>query len=57
MLLFSFCMCDLFPLITDATYRSFRDYGEAVLQHLENYVKLDRTLKKAPVNYEGVSLT
>ncbi|XP_021897807.1 uncharacterized protein LOC110814594 isoform X2 [Carica papaya] len=36
---------------------SFRDYGEAVLQHLENYVKLDRTLKKAPVNYEGVRVS
>ncbi|KAL9236135.1 hypothetical protein vseg_010839 [Gypsophila vaccaria] len=33
---------------------SFREYGEAVLKHLENKVDLDPKLMKAPVNYEGV---
>ncbi|KAF2295762.1 hypothetical protein GH714_033890 [Hevea brasiliensis] len=33
---------------------SFREYGEAVLKHLENSVDLDPKLQKAPVNYEGV---
>ncbi|CAK9169611.1 unnamed protein product [Ilex paraguariensis] len=32
---------------------SFRDYGEAVLKHLENIINLDPKLQKAPVNYEG----
>ncbi|KDO44684.1 hypothetical protein CISIN_1g012505mg [Citrus sinensis] len=32
---------------------SFRDYGEAVLKHLENRVDSDPKLQKAPVNYEG----
>ena len=35
-------------------FRSFRDYGEAVLKHLENLVDSDPKLIKAPVNYEGV---
>ncbi|CAN1258067.1 algC [Linum perenne] len=34
---------------------SFREYGEAVLKHLENFVASDSKLQKAPVNYEGVS--
>jgi len=34
--------------------RSFREYGEAVLKHLENVVASDSKLVKAPVNYEGV---
>jgi len=34
--------------------RSFREYGEAVLRHLENIVASDSKLLKAPVNYEGV---
>ncbi|KAI4384043.1 hypothetical protein MLD38_009815 [Melastoma candidum] len=33
---------------------SFWEYGEAVLQHLENTVDSDPKLSKAPVNYEGV---
>ncbi|GMP68991.1 hypothetical protein CsSME_00028405 [Camellia sinensis var. sinensis] len=33
---------------------SFRDYGEAVLKHLENVTDTDPKLQKAPVNYEGV---
>lgn len=37
--------------------RSFRDYGEAVIKHLENTVDSDHNLQKAPVNYEGVSVT
>ncbi|KAB2596005.1 hypothetical protein D8674_031455 [Pyrus ussuriensis x Pyrus communis] len=35
---------------------TFRDYGEAVPKHLENYVDSDPRLQKAPVNYEGVRL-
>lgn len=37
------------------TGRSFQDYGEAVLKHLENVVDSDLKLVKAPINYEGVS--
>lgn len=37
--------------------RSFRDYGDAVLKHLESKVDSDPKLVKAPVNYEGVSPT
>ncbi|KAI5578540.1 hypothetical protein POPTR_008G039200v4 [Populus trichocarpa] len=33
---------------------SFREYGEAVLQLLENHIESDPKLQKAPVNYEGV---
>uniref|UniRef100_A0A803MHZ8 Phosphoglucomutase n=1 Tax=Chenopodium quinoa TaxID=63459 RepID=A0A803MHZ8_CHEQI len=36
---------------------SFRDYGEAVLKHLENVVDSDPKLIKAPVNYEGVRVS
>ncbi|CAK7325463.1 unnamed protein product [Dovyalis caffra] len=36
---------------------SFREYGEAVLKHLENHVKSDTKLQKAPVNYEGVRVS
>ncbi|KAH9768343.1 phosphoglucomutase [Citrus sinensis] len=36
---------------------SFRDYGEAVLKHLENRVDSDPKLQKAPVNYEGVRVS
>ncbi|XP_010032194.2 phosphomannomutase/phosphoglucomutase isoform X5 [Eucalyptus grandis] len=36
---------------------SFRDYGEAVLKHLENSIDLDPKLQKAPVNYEGVRVS
>ncbi|KAF3433939.1 hypothetical protein FNV43_RR25042 [Rhamnella rubrinervis] len=36
---------------------SFREYGEAVLKHLENSVELDPKLQKAPVNYEGVRVS
>ncbi|KAG1353900.1 hypothetical protein COCNU_07G000120 [Cocos nucifera] len=32
---------------------SFRDYGEAVLKHLEKTTGSDPKLKKAPINYEG----
>ncbi|GMG99400.1 hypothetical protein Nepgr_001240 [Nepenthes gracilis] len=32
----------------------FRDYGDAVLKHLENKVDSDPNLQKAPVNYEGI---
>ncbi|KAM1069180.1 hypothetical protein EV1_001045 [Malus domestica] len=35
----------------------FRDYGEAVLKHLENYIDSDPKLKKAPVNHEGVRVS
>lgn len=37
------------------SYSSFRDYGEAVLKHLENITESDPKLQKTPVNYEGVS--
>ncbi|XP_026417739.1 uncharacterized protein LOC113313215 isoform X1 [Papaver somniferum] len=36
---------------------SFRDYGEAVLKHLENTVDSETKLQKAPVNYEGVRVS
>lgn len=36
---------------------TFRDYGEAVLKHLENVADLDPNLQKAPVNYEGVRVS
>ncbi|KAK0592640.1 hypothetical protein LWI29_022755 [Acer saccharum] len=36
---------------------SFRDYGEAVLKHLENRTDSDPKLQKAPVNYEGVRVS
>ncbi|XP_010520182.1 PREDICTED: uncharacterized protein LOC104799379 isoform X2 [Tarenaya hassleriana] len=36
---------------------TFRDYGEAVLQHMSNLVETDPKLKKAPVNYEGVRVS
>ncbi|KAK4385894.1 Phosphomannomutase [Sesamum angolense] len=36
---------------------SFREYGEAVLQHLANVVNSDPKLQKAPVNYEGVRVS
>ncbi|KAF8396568.1 hypothetical protein HHK36_018192 [Tetracentron sinense] len=32
---------------------SFRDYGEAVLKHLENSADPNPKLQRAPVNYEG----
>ncbi|XP_057979615.1 uncharacterized protein LOC131165657 isoform X2 [Malania oleifera] len=36
---------------------SFREYGEAVLKHLENFVASDPRLWKAPKNYEGVRVS
>ncbi|TXG49537.1 hypothetical protein EZV62_025412 [Acer yangbiense] len=36
---------------------SFRDYGEAVLKHLEYRTDSDPKLQKAPVNYEGVRVS
>ncbi|XP_073271961.1 uncharacterized protein [Primulina huaijiensis] len=36
---------------------SFREYGEAVLQHLSNITDSDPNLQKAPVNYEGVRVS
>ncbi|CAN0909253.1 algC [Linum grandiflorum] len=36
---------------------SFREYGEAVLEHLENFVTSDSKLQKAPVNYEGLRVS
>uniref|UniRef100_A0A7N0V5K1 phosphoglucomutase (alpha-D-glucose-1,6-bisphosphate-dependent) n=1 Tax=Kalanchoe fedtschenkoi TaxID=63787 RepID=A0A7N0V5K1_KALFE len=41
----------------DLKGRSFREYGEAVLQLLENLVEADPKLRKAPVNYEGVRVS
>ncbi|XP_024978323.1 uncharacterized protein LOC112515645 isoform X1 [Cynara cardunculus var. scolymus] len=36
---------------------SFRDYGEAVLNYLENKSESDPKLQKAPVNHEGVRVS
>ncbi|XP_072988911.1 uncharacterized protein [Typha latifolia] len=36
---------------------SFREYGEAVLKHLENTISLDPKLQKAPKNYEGIRVS
>ncbi|GAB2286831.1 hypothetical protein Dimus_039795 [Dionaea muscipula] len=36
---------------------SFRDYGDAVLKHLETIVDSNPKLQKAPVNYEGVRVS
>ncbi|XP_059457596.1 uncharacterized protein LOC132187328 isoform X2 [Corylus avellana] len=36
---------------------SFRDYGEAVLKHLENFIESDPKLQKPPVNHEGVRVS
>ncbi|KAL6565375.1 hypothetical protein OROGR_002326 [Orobanche gracilis] len=36
---------------------SFREYGEAVLQHLANVTESDPKLAKAPINYEGVRVS
>lgn len=36
---------------------SFRDYGEAVLKNLENFIDSDPKFQKAPVNYEGVRVS
>ncbi|KAI4346331.1 hypothetical protein L6164_007238 [Bauhinia variegata] len=36
---------------------SFREYGEAVLKHLENSIGSDPRLQKPPVNYEGVRVS
>ncbi|XVE68901.1 hypothetical protein DITRI_Ditri09bG0106700 [Diplodiscus trichospermus] len=41
----------------DLKGRSFRDYGEAVLTHLDNYVASNLKLQKPPVNYEGVRVS
>ncbi|KAK8555036.1 hypothetical protein V6N13_103767 [Hibiscus sabdariffa] len=41
----------------DLKGRSFREYGEAVLQHLENSIASNPKLQKAPVNYEGVRVS
>ncbi|KAK9158391.1 hypothetical protein Scep_004965 [Stephania cephalantha] len=36
---------------------SFREYGEAMIKHLENKADSDPKLQKAPVNYEGVRVS
>ncbi|PPD81956.1 hypothetical protein GOBAR_DD21113 [Gossypium barbadense] len=41
----------------DLKGRSFREYGEAVLQHLGNSIASNPKLQKAPVNYEGVRVS
>ncbi|GMI87001.1 hypothetical protein like AT5G17530 [Hibiscus trionum] len=41
----------------DLKGRSFREYGEAVLQHLENSIASNTKLQKAHVNYEGVRVS
>ncbi|CAI0411838.1 unnamed protein product [Linum tenue] len=41
----------------DLKGRPFREYGEAVLKHLEDYVVSDPKLQKAPVNYEGLRVS
>ncbi|KAK6136171.1 hypothetical protein DH2020_030062 [Rehmannia glutinosa] len=42
---------------TDLKGGSFREYGEAVLQHLSNITDSDPKLVKAPVNYEGIRVS
>ncbi|KAI7735979.1 hypothetical protein M8C21_022391 [Ambrosia artemisiifolia] len=42
---------------SDLNGGSFREYGEAVLKHLENTSESDPKLQKAPVNYEGVRVS
>ncbi|KAJ3678478.1 hypothetical protein LUZ60_002281 [Juncus effusus] len=41
----------------DLNGRSFRDYGEAVLKHLESSVDSDPNFKKASKNFEGVRVS
>ncbi|KAM0927715.1 hypothetical protein ACQ4PT_002718 [Festuca glaucescens] len=41
----------------DLKGRSFRDYGESILKHLENVISEDPNLHKAPKNYEGVRVS
>uniref|UniRef100_A0A1D1XVC0 phosphoglucomutase (alpha-D-glucose-1,6-bisphosphate-dependent) n=1 Tax=Anthurium amnicola TaxID=1678845 RepID=A0A1D1XVC0_9ARAE len=41
----------------DLKGRSFREYGEVVLKHLENITSSDPKLQKAPVNYEGIRVS
>ncbi|KAF9599541.1 hypothetical protein IFM89_038807 [Coptis chinensis] len=36
---------------------SFRDYGEAILKHLEDKIDSEPKLQKAPVNHEGVRVS
>ncbi|GFZ05845.1 phosphoglucosamine mutase family protein [Actinidia rufa] len=53
------CICQSIGLKIDQSHSdlnggSFREYGEAVLKHLENITDSDPKLQKAPVNYEGV---
>ncbi|KAL2630115.1 hypothetical protein R1flu_014801 [Riccia fluitans] len=36
---------------------SFKEYGEQVMQNLEQLVESDSALQKAPVNYEGVRVS
>ncbi|KAL5139443.1 Phosphomannomutase/phosphoglucomutase [Glycine soja] len=45
------------PDLKGGAFRSFREYGEAVLKHLENSIGSDPSLLKAPVNYEGVRVS
>ncbi|XP_043706677.1 phosphoglucomutase-like isoform X2 [Telopea speciosissima] len=42
---------------SDLKGRSFREYGETVLKHLENTTCSNPKLLKAPVNYEGVRVS
>lgn len=49
-----FFLLSVTPITVHTHCRSFREYGEAVLKHLENSIDLDPKLRKAPVNYEGV---
>eukprot|EP00252_Welwitschia_mirabilis_P019082 TRINITY_DN4329_c0_g1_i1.p1 TRINITY_DN4329_c0_g1~~TRINITY_DN4329_c0_g1_i1.p1 ORF type:complete len:545 (-),score=151.72 TRINITY_DN4329_c0_g1_i1:314-1948(-) len=41
----------------DISVGTFRDYGEAVLKHMENVADAREDLTKAPVNYEGVRVS
>ncbi|WJX20358.1 hypothetical protein P8452_09922 [Trifolium repens] len=41
----------------DLKGRSFREYGETVLKHLENSIGSDPNLQRAPVNYEGIRVS
>ncbi|KAL1195475.1 hypothetical protein V5N11_030747 [Cardamine amara subsp. amara] len=41
----------------DLEGRDFREYGEKVLQHVTNSIETNPSLKRAPVNYEGIRVS
>ncbi|KAK2634165.1 hypothetical protein Ddye_028957 [Dipteronia dyeriana] len=45
------------PNLKEGICGSFRDYGEAMLNQLENRTDSDPKFQKAPINFEGVSVS